>query len=87
MLLAIMGLRWDTGAYEVNFSKNVDFEIFVEYERKFSSESNGICFIITFEVFNVYFKFYRMLYMNMFSTFFYVFCIFLKTRFLRLQNG
>ena len=38
-------LRWDTGAYEVNFGQNIDFEIFVESERKISSESNDVWFI------------------------------------------
>ena len=38
-------LRWDTGAYEVNFGQNTDFEIFVDSERKISSELNGVCYI------------------------------------------
>ena len=33
-------LRWDMGVYEVNFGQNIDFEIFVDSERKISSESN-----------------------------------------------
>ena len=48
---------WDTGGYDVKFGQDTDFEIFVESERKISSESNGVlCFFMTLDVLNIYFS-------------------------------